>query len=691
MNSRIVNSISLNKVINSNNNIREGLNLSNISNSTIIKECNEKSINVKSEYNNNESYIEENNCNEAQINNYKSNSNDEHTKRKESIYNTSFSSSCHNDSNDSNNTVNTYRTEDKISDYSFIIKNDPSKIEKSLNNIYSKNTDNNEILIKDTKKQVPLILATTNKQTPNASKTIKLLGKKRINLRKLTSKEDSEIEEEVSEEKEVSSSDSNSSDYEDDESEESISDQVIKKRKQKLKELINSMFFLKINTPAASGLKTIHTKLMELSKLLDQLSQETDIYKNLNQLIPQLNNFLSYKNEEVIILLTKVFDQIKSNVVFSLFEKPIDPKTIIKYRQAPTFKEVKKDLLSELDVIENDNSNNDLTMRESRRESVTQSNISIKRTNTNNKIKEESHNELKKNTHSFEKSTSSTNRTTSGIGEKKRRPANKEKEFIKEGGRDNKDKIDNNASKLNSYCDEESTMDSRIKAIPFNEKQLNNFIKKAYELFKISDTSNVNSSSDHSQNNILLKEDNNISNNNINNISSKSSFNTPLLPIKTKSSLKNISKSDSSSNNQEQSLFYLNKLKKHEIEYLNILLNSNTTTSTGNSNYNITKNSVIPDSLFSTIAELSYSKAIRQMLLRNICIKLYKPLNKICGKLLSQNEIKLLILELESQARMKDPSMGILYKNLICKLIRLIKEEVYKVYREFLQKMIAEA
>lgn len=65
-----------------------------------------------------------------------------------------------------------------------------------------------------------------------------------------------------------------------DEDEEILQQQAkIKQKKQRLMSLIESMVFIKINTPAPSGMKNINSKLSEISELIDFLFKEHYLYQ----------------------------------------------------------------------------------------------------------------------------------------------------------------------------------------------------------------------------------------------------------------------------------------------------------------------------------------------------------------------------------------------------------------------------
>lgn len=202
-----------------------------------------------------------------------------YNQRKESIHGNSSSFNNSNESNISNGNDNlSYKTEDKISYYSYLNNNsDINKIE--MIKIFEEE-DRNRIENNSPKKEKDQSksksnesLSQNNIDTSQIGNQDKLLSKKRQRLKIIT-----DDNEEESENEENSSNISLNSDEEENSESSSSDDQMIRRKKQKLKELVNSMFFLKINTPASSGLKTMLSKLTELSKLLNQLHKEKDLY-----------------------------------------------------------------------------------------------------------------------------------------------------------------------------------------------------------------------------------------------------------------------------------------------------------------------------------------------------------------------------------------------------------------------------
>jgi hypothetical protein len=60
---------------------------------------------------------------------------------------------------------------------------------------------------------------------------------------------------------------------------EKAKDLAIKKKKMKLTSLIEGLIFIKVNTPSSSGIKTIISKLKEISDFIDDLFYETGMYQ----------------------------------------------------------------------------------------------------------------------------------------------------------------------------------------------------------------------------------------------------------------------------------------------------------------------------------------------------------------------------------------------------------------------------
>ena len=121
--------------------------------------------------------------------------------------------------------------------------------------------------------------------------------------------------------------------------------------------------------------------------------------------------------------------------------------------------------------------------------------------------------------------------------------------------------------------------------------------------------------------------------------------------------------------NIQQPDYFISKIKSGEFNFLNKNLSSQLMP-----NVVLNENEIA----LSIINKINNPKVQKLFLQRKVCSSLFKILFKLSKGTFSTEEVKLIVLEIEGQARTTDPEMGDYYKSMIKKVFNSVKIELEK-------------
>jgi hypothetical protein len=436
-------------------------------------------------------------------------------------------------------------------------------------------------------------------------------------------------------------------------------------------------------------------------------------------------------NKDIFELSDKIFDKIKASIIFDLFERPFNPEdnelSYLNNLNIININELKQEIELQLaedgtEIKQNTNNQvtnfsltnkklglvNNYTLNNSNisNTNVTCNNTSTNNTNTNKiadkkskvsnsfnstciGVKNINSNNEKTDKNDKESVTMSESNKTLTSKSNTKELKNKENNFSRKKS-EKYDKTERSNSSVYAHKDSENSDKDkdRLKVQPLNSFQLNNLLKNTYNSLHESNPTK-NKIIEEGKENCLIGNKN-ISNNE--NTCFKLLSQTQVA-VTHGISKESIESDITQSSDFDKELFYLNRIKQGKLEFDFLgqksassissvgYNNSNLTDSNNNTNTVMKLNNGIT-STYINLLRTKDTKPIftqfpnKEFLQRRVLSQLYKVLSRLGSKLLSEYEIKLAALEIETQARSKDETMGEIYKRWISKIFSLIKEEI---------------
>lgn len=173
-----------------------------------------------------------------------------------------------------------YTTQSEISDFSDIDQREiKNKLESSK---YTNKKDKAKVISATSrlKKLVPPSKLNATSEKTNRiiePSTSKLLGKQIKQKEYIKEDKDRQCKDSQFPSANKTSEENEESDSQDNDIQ--MAELVKKQKKLRLSTLIESLIFIKVNAPASTGIKTIHSKLVEIKDLIDFLYQEPGLYQ----------------------------------------------------------------------------------------------------------------------------------------------------------------------------------------------------------------------------------------------------------------------------------------------------------------------------------------------------------------------------------------------------------------------------